>query len=49
LWQIVGRGKIEFDDRLRLDIAYIERRSLWFDINILVRTVTAVFKQKGAY
>jgi lipopolysaccharide/colanic/teichoic acid biosynthesis glycosyltransferase len=49
LWQIVGRGKIEFDDRLRLDIAYIERRSLWFDINILVRTVAAVFMQKGAH
>jgi lipopolysaccharide/colanic/teichoic acid biosynthesis glycosyltransferase len=49
LWQIVGRASLEFDDRLRLDIAYVERRSLWFDINILVRTVAAVFKQKGAH
>lgn len=49
LWQIVGRASLEFDDRLRLDIAYVERRSLWFDINILVRTVFAVFKQKGAH
>lgn len=49
LWQIIGRAQLEFDDRLRLDIAYIERASIWFDINILVRTVTAVFKQKGAH
>ena len=49
LWQIIGRAQLEFDDRLRLDIAYIERASLWFDINILIRTVLAVFKQRGAH
>jgi lipopolysaccharide/colanic/teichoic acid biosynthesis glycosyltransferase len=49
LWQIMGRAQLEFDDRLRLDIAYIERASIWLDINILFRTVAAVFKQKGAH
>jgi lipopolysaccharide/colanic/teichoic acid biosynthesis glycosyltransferase len=49
LWQIIGRAQLEFDDRLRLDIAYIERASLWFDINILIRTVLAVFHQRGAH
>lgn len=49
LWQIIGRAQLEFDDRLRLDIAYIERASLWFDINILIRTVLAVFQQRGAH
>jgi lipopolysaccharide/colanic/teichoic acid biosynthesis glycosyltransferase len=48
LWQIIGRGSIEFDDRLRLDIAYIERRGLWFDIVILFKTVIAVFQKRGA-
>lgn len=48
LWQIMGRAKLEFDDRLRLDIIYIERASLLFDIEILLRTVLAVFKQQGA-
>jgi lipopolysaccharide/colanic/teichoic acid biosynthesis glycosyltransferase len=48
LWQIIGRGSIEFDDRLRLDIAYIERRSLWMDIVILYKTVAAVFQKRGA-
>lgn len=49
LWQIIGRASMEFDDRLRLDIAYIERRSIWLDINILFQTVFAVFKQRGAH
>lgn len=49
LWQIIGRAQLEFDDRLRLDIAYIERASLWLDINILFQTIFAIFKQRGAY
>lgn len=49
LWQIIGRAQLEFDDRLRLDIAYIERAGIWFDIVILFRTVAAVFKQRGAH
>ncbi|MEA4907924.1 MAG: sugar transferase [Anaerolineaceae bacterium] len=48
LWQIVGRGEFQFDERLRLDIAYIQRRCMWLDIQILFRTVSAVFQQKGA-
>jgi lipopolysaccharide/colanic/teichoic acid biosynthesis glycosyltransferase len=49
LWQIMGRAQLEFDDRLRLDIAYIERASLWLDINILLRTILAVFESRGAH
>ena len=49
LWQIIGRAHLEFDDRLRLDIAYIERASIWLDIHILLRTFLAVFQQRGAY
>lgn len=48
LWQVFGRAKLEFDDRLRLDIAYIERASLRLDIHILLMTVLAVFQQRGA-
>ncbi len=49
LWQIIGRGSVEFDERLRLDIAYIERQSLWLDFQILIQTIGAVFTQKGAH
>ena len=49
LWQVLGRASTEFDERLRLDIAYIENRCLWLDINILFRTISAVLEQKGAH
>jgi lipopolysaccharide/colanic/teichoic acid biosynthesis glycosyltransferase len=49
LWQILGRAQLEFDDRLRLDIAYIERACIWLDISILLRTVLAVFESRGAH
>jgi lipopolysaccharide/colanic/teichoic acid biosynthesis glycosyltransferase len=49
LWQIVGRGQTEFTDRLRLDIAYIERRSLWLDIQLLIRTATALIRARGRH
>lgn len=48
LWQLLGRGETEFDERLRMDIAYIERRCLWLDLQILFRTVFAVLEQRGA-
>lgn len=49
LWQIAGRASTEFDDRLRLDIIYMEHRCLWLDIQILFRTVAAVVTQRGAH
>lgn len=48
LWQVFGRAELEFDDRLRLDIAYIERASLRLDLFLLLITVFAVFQQRGA-
>jgi len=49
LWQVSGRSNLDFDDRLHLDIEYIERQSIWLDIKILFQTVTAIFTQRGAY
>jgi lipopolysaccharide/colanic/teichoic acid biosynthesis glycosyltransferase len=49
LWQISGRSNLDFDQRLKLDIAYIERQSIWMDICIIARTVGQVFNGEGAY
>lgn len=48
LWQIKGRGSMSFDERLRLDIEYIERRSLLLDLKLIVVTSLAVFRGSGA-
>ena len=48
LWQIMGRASMEFDERVELDVAYIERRCLSLDVLVLVKTVTAVLEQRGA-
>jgi lipopolysaccharide/colanic/teichoic acid biosynthesis glycosyltransferase len=49
LWQVSGRADVDFDDRLRLDIAYIRNRGLWLDMQILFRTFGAVVSRKGAH
>jgi lipopolysaccharide/colanic/teichoic acid biosynthesis glycosyltransferase len=48
LWQVSGRSELDFDDRLRLDIAYIRNRSMWLDLRILFRTVGSVVSGRGA-
>jgi lipopolysaccharide/colanic/teichoic acid biosynthesis glycosyltransferase len=49
LWQVSGRSDVDFDDRVRLDIEYLEKRSFAFDLAILFRTVAALAQQRGAY
>jgi lipopolysaccharide/colanic/teichoic acid biosynthesis glycosyltransferase len=49
LWQLYGRGSVDFDDWLRWDIRYLEKRCIWLDIQIFLRTFTAVLKHKGAH
>jgi lipopolysaccharide/colanic/teichoic acid biosynthesis glycosyltransferase len=49
LWQIIGRGEMEFDERVQLDIAYIERRCLRLDLQILCLTLWAILKQRGRH
>jgi lipopolysaccharide/colanic/teichoic acid biosynthesis glycosyltransferase len=49
LWQVSGRGDLDFDERLRLDIAYIRNRSLALDFGILLRTLGAVTSARGAH
>jgi lipopolysaccharide/colanic/teichoic acid biosynthesis glycosyltransferase len=48
LWQIEGRNVTTFDERLRLDVQYIRRRSLLFDLQLLGRTVLVVLRRSGA-
>jgi lipopolysaccharide/colanic/teichoic acid biosynthesis glycosyltransferase len=49
LWQINGRSRVEFDDRVRLDLRYARAWSPWMDLGILVRTPAAVIMGEGAH
>ncbi len=48
LWQIKGRSTIGFEGQVALDKEYVEKRSFFLDLKILVLTIPAVFTQKGA-
>ncbi len=47
--QVNGRADLDFDDRVRLELDYIHHYSLWRDVVILAKTVTAVVSGRGAY
>lgn len=48
LWQISGRSNLPFEKWLELDLNYIENWNFWFDVKILLKTLPAVLKAKGA-
>jgi lipopolysaccharide/colanic/teichoic acid biosynthesis glycosyltransferase len=49
IWQISGRAEIDFPGQVQLDVRYIESRSLFQDIKILLKTIPAVLSGTGAY
>jgi len=49
LWQVSGRSELSFDEMAMLDIYYIENWSLGLDLQILTRTLPAVFRASGAF
>jgi lipopolysaccharide/colanic/teichoic acid biosynthesis glycosyltransferase len=48
LWQVSGRSELTIEEMVKLDINYVERRSFWLNVWILVRTVPAVLTLRGA-
>jgi exopolysaccharide biosynthesis polyprenyl glycosylphosphotransferase len=48
LWQVSGRSSIPFEQWMKLDLQYLDEWSLWLDMKILARTVSAVLKGSGA-
>jgi lipopolysaccharide/colanic/teichoic acid biosynthesis glycosyltransferase len=48
LWQVNGRSAVSFDEMVALDIRYLQARSLWLDLKLLVLTIPAVLSRKGA-
>ena len=49
LWQVSGRSVCTDTQRIRLDLEYVDRRSLALDLTILARTIPVAVLGKGAY
>ncbi len=49
IWQVSGRSEIKFEEWVRMDIEYQQKRSFWFDVKLVLKTFGAVFSGRGAY
>jgi lipopolysaccharide/colanic/teichoic acid biosynthesis glycosyltransferase len=47
-WQVNGRGRVTFEEMVRMDIEYVRNASFWLDLKILFFTIPAVLSRKGA-
>ena len=45
--QVNGRNATTWEERLRLDVWYVDHQSFWLDLRILARTVALVFRREG--
>lgn len=48
-WQVEGRSQTTFDGMVRMDIRYMKKRSVLFDLKLIFKTPWALFTAKGAY
>lgn len=48
LWQVSGRNRLSFADRVNLDVHYLQNWSPWLDLYLLVRTGPVVLSGEGA-
>jgi exopolysaccharide biosynthesis polyprenyl glycosylphosphotransferase len=48
LWQVDGRSRTTFDEMVRMDLRYMRDCSLWFDLQILLKTIKVVLRCDGA-
>lgn len=47
-WQVSGRSEVNFDKRIKMDADYVSKRSILFDVSILLKSPWAMISGKGA-
>ena len=47
-WQVNGRSNTTYEERMNMELYYVDNCSLWLDIKIFFKTFIAVFKKEGA-
>lgn len=48
VWQVSGRSEIDFDQRVKMDAAYVQKRNIFYDLWLILRTIPAVLTGRGA-
>ncbi|HZN15955.1 MAG TPA: sugar transferase [Acidimicrobiales bacterium] len=48
-WQVNGRSAVGDDDRVELDLHYLQHWSLWLDLRVMFKTLPAVLARRGAH
>lgn len=49
IWQVNGRSEVPFAQQVEMDLDYIRKPSLWADVRLLLKTLPAVIRGRGAY
>ena len=47
--QVNGRGLLSFQETLRRDVEYVENKSVWMNIKVLLKTIKVTFQRIGAF
>ena len=47
--QVNGRGLLCFQETLKRDVEYVENKSLWLDVKIILKTIRVTFFKIGAF
>lgn len=48
LWQVLGRTNIPFEEMVKLDYLYVTNWSMWSDVRLILHTLPAVIRRRGA-
>lgn len=46
-WQVYGRSQVTFQEMVELDIAYLQRQSLWEDVKLIALTIPVMITGRG--
>lgn len=47
-WQVNGRSTTTYEERMELELYYVDHQSLWLDVKIFFKTFVTVLKKEGA-
>ncbi len=48
IWQVEGGREVDFDDWMRMDLEYLRKRSLWFDLKLIFKTAFVALLHRGS-